>query len=107
MVPIIFELRTLPLTFKLKSIFSARICNLGDSGYLHIRAGRVISKSKDQTHYFNCPYQLAASTPGSRSITDTPKKGDIYNIKEILPQGTSYLASQRSMDRNRVEEPVE
>jgi len=81
-----------------KEAQSARICNLGDSGYLHIRAGRVISKSKDQTHYFNCPYQLAASTPGSRSITDTPKKGDIYKIKKILPQDILLLATDGLFD---------
>lgn len=81
-----------------KETHSARICNLGDSGYLHVRDGRVISKSKEQTHYFNCPYQLAAETPNSRSITDTPKKGQIYNIKDILPQDILLLATDGLFD---------
>ncbi|TKR76041.1 hypothetical protein L596_017242 [Steinernema carpocapsae] len=32
--------------------------NLGDSGYLVMRKGRVIYRSNEQTHYFNAPFQL-------------------------------------------------
>ena len=38
--------------------------NLGDSGYLVVRNGRVVSKSQDVVHYFNCPYQLSNPPPG-------------------------------------------
>ena len=48
------------------------IANLGDSGFVHIRAGEVESRSKDQTHYFNCPYQLSVKLKGSQSISDNP-----------------------------------
>lgn len=33
--------------------------NLGDSGYLVIRNGKVAYRSREQTHYFNAPYQLS------------------------------------------------
>ncbi|KAK9458714.1 phosphatase 2C-like domain-containing protein [Lipomyces oligophaga] len=33
--------------------------NLGDSGYLIFRNGKVFHSSEPQTHYFNAPYQLA------------------------------------------------
>ncbi|KAK9765700.1 Protein phosphatase 2C 7, variant 2 [Basidiobolus ranarum] len=32
--------------------------NLGDSSYLIIRDDKVLFRSKEQQHYFNCPYQL-------------------------------------------------
>lgn len=33
--------------------------NLGDSGYLVIRNGEIVYRSREQTHYFNAPYQLS------------------------------------------------
>ncbi|KAL7072129.1 hypothetical protein ACQ4LE_008754 [Meloidogyne hapla] len=43
------------LTITKKRLYSA---NLGDSGYLICRGGKVIFRSPEQTHYFNAPYQL-------------------------------------------------
>ena len=36
--------------------------NLGDSGLLVMRKGDVIFRSKEQQHYFNCPYQLGSQS---------------------------------------------
>lgn len=33
--------------------------NLGDSGYVVIRNEKIIHRSYEQQHYFNCPFQLA------------------------------------------------
>lgn len=33
--------------------------NLGDSGYLVVREGRVVQRSEEQCHYFNTPFQLS------------------------------------------------
>lgn len=33
--------------------------NLGDSGYLVLRKGEIVYKSREQTHYFNAPFQLS------------------------------------------------
>ena len=38
--------------------------NLGDSGYLVVRDGKVVARSRDVMHYFNCPYQLSNPPPG-------------------------------------------
>ncbi|ESO04675.1 hypothetical protein HELRODRAFT_99567 [Helobdella robusta] len=54
-----------------KKIYTA---NLGDSGFLVIRDGRIIHKSEEQTHYFNTPFQLALAptmVPGA-FISDSP-----------------------------------
>ena len=48
------------------------LANLGDSGFIHIRDGKVEKRSKDQTHYFNCPFQLSVKIKGSQSISDSP-----------------------------------
>jgi len=77
---------------------SAKICNLGDSGFLHIRNGAIIARSKEQTHYFNCPFQLSLPTPGYNSITDTPEKGDLYAIGELRPNDILLLASDGLFD---------
>jgi serine/threonine protein phosphatase PrpC len=36
--------------------------NLGDSGMLVLRKGKVIFRSKEQQHYFNCPFQLGTQS---------------------------------------------
>lgn len=38
--------------------------NIGDSGFLVVRKGRVVHKSEEQQHYFNTPFQLALPPPG-------------------------------------------
>ena len=38
--------------------------NIGDSGFLVVRKGRVVHQSEEQQHYFNTPFQLALPPPG-------------------------------------------
>lgn len=53
-----------------ETLYSA---NLGDSGFMVVRNGRVITKSEEQVHYFNAPFQLTL-----------PPEGKI-----VLPKGDS------------------
>ena len=46
----------LSLYKKEKTLYTA---NLGDSGFLVIRSGKVVARSEEQQHYFNTPFQLA------------------------------------------------
>mmetsp|Transcript_4599 Transcript_4599/g.5516 ORF Transcript_4599/g.5516 Transcript_4599/m.5516 type:complete len:580 (-) Transcript_4599:447-2186(-) len=46
-----------------------RALNVGDSGLLVIRDSKILSRSKDIVHYFDCPYQLAFDSP------DRPRDG--------------------------------
>lgn len=41
-----------------------RAANIGDSGYMVVRGGRVVHRSHEQQHYFNTPYQLSLPPPG-------------------------------------------
>ncbi|XP_071945915.1 protein phosphatase PTC7 homolog [Antedon mediterranea] len=48
--------------------------NLGDSGFMIVRGGKIVSRSVDQQHYFNTPYQLSIPPPGLGSVlTDSPE----------------------------------
>ena len=51
---------------------------LGDSTLIVIRNGSVFSKTKETTHYFDCPYQLSEDSP------DRPKDGTILATKLLL-----------------------
>jgi len=55
--------------------------NLGDSGFLIIRNGTLVYKTKEQQHYFNCPYQIGSSRDmpedAQRIVVDDIQSGDI------------------------------
>lgn len=40
--------------------------NLGDSGYMVVRDGRILARSQEQQHYFNTPFQLTLVPPAYR-----------------------------------------
>lgn len=59
----------------------ARSClytaNLGDSGFLVLRGGRVVHRSQEQCHYFNTPYQLSIPPDNVRNcLKDSPDKAE-------------------------------
>ncbi|KAJ6496674.1 protein serine/threonine phosphatase 2C [Mycena vitilis] len=62
-----------------------RSANLGDSGFCIIRASSILYNSSPQTHFFNCPRQLAKLPPtrGRRfrdsSFNDSPTLCDQYS----------------------------
>jgi len=50
--------------------------NLGDSGYMVVRNGRVLARSQEQQHYFNTPFQLTLVPPSYRGrvLSDSPSE---------------------------------
>lgn len=61
-----------------------RAANLGDSGFMIIRSSSVFYRQRAQTHFFNCPKQLAKipSVIGrSSAVTDSPEDADVYETK--------------------------
>lgn len=42
--------------------------NIGDSGFLVFRQGKVVHRSEEQQHYFNTPFQLSLAPPGQSGI---------------------------------------
>ncbi|KPI44915.1 uncharacterized protein AB675_2602 [Cyphellophora attinorum] len=62
-----------------------RVANLGDSGYIQLRLGRVHHSSEPQTHAFNTPYQMSLTPPdilrqatvfGGVPLNDEPDRAD-------------------------------
>ncbi|XP_077290571.1 protein phosphatase PTC7 homolog [Arctopsyche grandis] len=52
--------------------------NIGDSGYMVVRKGRIIHRSQEQQHYFNTPFQLSLPPPGhgANVLSDRPEAAD-------------------------------
>ncbi|KAH7731628.1 5-azacytidine resistance protein azr1 [Aphelenchoides avenae] len=65
-----------------RTLYSA---NLGDSGFLVYRNGKVIYRSQEQVHYFNAPFQMALLPEEFKEmrmnfISDTPEKSEMEQI---------------------------
>ncbi|XP_022917110.1 protein phosphatase PTC7 homolog [Onthophagus taurus] len=60
--------------------------NIGDSGYMVVRNGRVVRKSEEQQHYFNTPFQLSLPPPGHQEdvLSDQPDSAitDNFHVED-------------------------
>ncbi|XP_074642148.1 protein phosphatase PTC7 homolog isoform X1 [Tubulanus polymorphus] len=71
--------------------------NLGDSGFLVVRNGKVVHRSEEQQHYFNTPFQLSITPPlgVQMMISDSPESADstAFPVEEgdIIVLGTDGL----------------
>ncbi|XP_078404865.1 protein phosphatase PTC7 homolog isoform X2 [Cetorhinus maximus] len=71
--------------------------NLGDSGFLIVRDGRIIHRSDEQQHYFNTPFQLAIAPPEAQDsiLNDSPEtaEGSTFNVEvgDIILTATDGL----------------
>jgi protein phosphatase PTC7 len=74
--------------------------NLGDSGCIVVRGGRVTAKTRDISHYFECPYQLSEDSP------DRPKDGTKLNV-ELIAGDIVIMASDGIFDNLREEQILE
>ncbi|KAI0306585.1 protein serine/threonine phosphatase 2C [Multifurca ochricompacta] len=79
-----------------------RAANLGDSGFMIIRSSTVFHRQRAQTHFFNCPRQLAKipSVIGKLSgeVTDSPEDADVYETK--LRDGDLVIAYTDGLSDN-------
>lgn len=70
--------------------------NLGDSGFLLIRDGAMIFRTREQQHYFNCPLQIGSSR-------DTPDDADQVKLPlqlgDVLVIATDGLFDNVSAER--------
>ncbi|KAG0707774.1 phosphatase 2C-like domain-containing protein [Suillus ampliporus] len=78
-----------------------RAANLGDSGFLIIRSSSVIYRQPPQTHFFNCPYQLAkfpSNMKHSSNFADRPNRAAQYETK--LRDGDIIIAFTDGLSDN-------
>jgi protein phosphatase PTC7 len=52
-----------------------RALNLGDSACIVIRDGKIVGRTREISHYWECPYQLSTDSP------DKPRDGTKLNIE--------------------------
>lgn len=51
--------------------------NIGDSGFIVVRKGKIVHQSHEQQHYFNTPFQLSFPPPFHRNVlSDSPQSAD-------------------------------
>lgn len=71
--------------------------NLGDSGFLVIRGGKVVHRSEEQQHYFNTPFQLAVAPTVLEGmvLSDSPESAQmssfVVQAEDIILLGTDGL----------------
>jgi protein phosphatase PTC7 len=65
--------------------------NVGDSGFMIIRNNASIFRTKEQQHYFNCPFQLGSDSG------DTPEAGD-KSTTPVQPGDLIVMASDGLWD---------
>jgi protein phosphatase PTC7 len=68
-----------------------RVVNVGDSTCIVIRDRRVVAKSRERIHYFDCPYQLSVDSP------DRPRDGTKLNV-ELMRGDVVFMASDGVFD---------
>lgn len=51
-----------------KSDKTVHTANIGDSGFLVVREGKILHRSQEQTHYFNTPHQLSQPPPDQTGL---------------------------------------
>ncbi len=65
--------------------------NVGDSACLVIRDGKITAKTREISHYWECPYQLSEDSP------DQPKQGTKLNV-ELIPGDLVIMGSDGIFD---------
>lgn len=75
--------------------------NIGDSGFVHIRGGKIIYASPVQQRRFNCPYQLHK---GSKDIHFAEEIKRFVEPKDVIVAGTDGLFD--NVHREELEELV-
>lgn len=71
--------------------------NIGDSGFMVLRQGRVVHRSEEQQHYFNTPFQLSLAPPDQSGhvLSDSPESADTLQFTvrngDLILVGTDGL----------------
>jgi len=80
------------LLLKEEDKFILKCANLGDSGMMVVRDGRVVLRTKSQQHRFNMPYQLSGETPSEKG-----EDADRYEL-EVSEGDTVLMATDGYFD---------
>lgn len=79
--------------------------NLGDSGFMVVRNGKIVSKSREQVHYFNAPFQLTLPPEGYQGFIGD--KADMADKDEMaVKKGDIILLATDGVWDNLSEQQV-
>ncbi|XP_030381691.1 protein phosphatase PTC7 homolog [Scaptodrosophila lebanonensis] len=96
--PILGSSTACVVTFeRLRSTLHA--ANIGDSGFLVLRNGAIVCRSREQQHFFNTPYQLSMPPPGHnlQVLSDGPECAEILCLA-VKPGDVILLATDGIFD---------
>jgi protein phosphatase PTC7 len=90
-----------------KPVLKLTSANLGDSAFYVIRDGKIIYRSQDQTHYFNCPYQLSVPrSDNSQLLQDDPRLADELQTPIDLYKGDVVIVASDGLTDNVFDQDV-
>jgi len=73
-----------------------RAVNLGDSGFLLLRDGAVLSQSRPQQKSFNAPFQIRA--PNTGAAAEMPSDAETYEVNDVRVGDVVVLATDGVLD---------
>jgi protein phosphatase PTC7 len=88
------------------NVLKLTAANLGDSSYFVIREGAVIYKSEEQTHYFNCPYQLTVPKVLNNPLQDDPSRSQVLSEPIDLVKGDVLIVATDGLTDNVFQEDI-
>jgi protein phosphatase PTC7 len=74
--------------------------NIGDSSFMVIRDGVMLYRTKEQTHGFNCPYQLAVPRNDATSVHDDPCSAETLSAPLDLIKGDVVIVATDGLTDN-------
>lgn len=74
--------------------------NIGDSSFMVIREGKMLYRTVEQTHCFNCPYQLAVPRNDANPLQDDPSKAEVLSKPIELQKGDVVIVATDGLTDN-------
>lgn len=81
--------------------------NLGDSAFMIIRDGKIVYRSVEQTHFWNCPLQMCVPPKHVADVfQDHPREADTLPVPFDLRVGDVVIAATDGLTDNVFDEKI-
>lgn len=81
--------------------------NLGDSAFMVIRDSNVVLRSQEQTHFWNCPFQMCVPPKNIADVfQDHPREADVLSEPFELKSGDVIIAATDGLTDNVFDEKI-
>jgi len=90
-----------------KHVLKLQSSNLGDSAFMIIRDGKVVYRSMEQTHFWNCPLQMCVPPKNVADVfQDHPREADVLPEPFELRPGDVVIAATDGLTDNVFDEEI-